>query len=130
MTEFCSVLVYAEAQVGIKAGDWIRCDYVPGPGGALPSDATQWVKVECLSVTGKTATLRMTTYLNSGAEQTEIMTLDVASGTGNLTFQVLILANSKTGDTAKSADRDTIHNISVAVTVVATAVIYTKHKKD
>jgi len=94
-------LAYAEAQVGVKAGDWVKCEYVSG--GNLPSDAPQWVKAECLSVTGTTTTLRVTTHFNSGAEQTEIMTWDVASGTGNLTFQALIPANSKTGDTIQIA---------------------------
>lgn len=92
-------LAYAEAQVGVKAGDWVKCEYASG--GNPPGDAPQWVKVECLSVTGTTATLRVTTHFNSEAEQTEIMTWDVASGTGNLTFQALIPANSKTGDTVQ-----------------------------
>ncbi|MDH7478362.1 MAG: hypothetical protein QHH17_08295 [Candidatus Bathyarchaeota archaeon] len=96
---YCADLAFAEAQVGVKTGDWIRCDYVSG--GTLPNDAPQWVKVECLSVAGTTATLRITTHFGSGAEQTEIMVWDVASGTGNLTFQALIPANSKTGDTIK-----------------------------
>jgi len=92
-------LAYVEAQVGVKVGDWVKCEYVSG--GNPPGDAPQWVKVECLSVTGTTATLRVTTHFSSGAEQTEIMTWDVASGTGNLTFQALIPANSKTGDTVQ-----------------------------
>jgi len=92
-------LAYAEAQVGVKAGDWVKCEYVSG--GNPPGDAPQWVKVECLSVTGTTAILRVTTHFSGGAEQTEIMTWDVASGTGNLTFQALIPANSKTGDTVQ-----------------------------
>ncbi|MGB9714160.1 MAG: hypothetical protein ACPLZC_04170 [Candidatus Bathyarchaeales archaeon] len=95
----CVSSAYAVAQLGIKAGDWIRCDYVSS--GTMPSDAPQWVKAECLSVAGTTATLRVTTHFNSGAEQTEIMMWDVASGTGNLTFQALIPANSKTGDTVQ-----------------------------
>jgi hypothetical protein len=92
-------LAYAEAQVGIKAGDWIKCEYVSG--GNPPGDAPQWVKVECLSVTGTTATLHVITHFGSGAEQTEIMTWDVSSGVGNMTFQALIQANAKTGDTVK-----------------------------
>jgi len=92
-------LAYAEAQVGVKAGDWVKCEYASG--GNPPGDAPQWVKVECLSVTGTTATVRVTTHFSSEAEQTEIMTWDVASGTGNLTFQALIPANSKTGDTVQ-----------------------------
>jgi hypothetical protein len=93
----CTAFAYAETQVGVKAGDWVKCEYLSG--GNPPGDAPQWVKVECLSVTGTTATLRLTTHFSSRAEQTEIMTWDVASGTGNLTFQALIPANSKTGDT-------------------------------
>jgi len=30
-------LAYAEAQVGVKAGDWIKCEYVSG--GTPPGDA-------------------------------------------------------------------------------------------
>jgi hypothetical protein len=92
----CTAFAFAETQVCVKAGDWIKCEYVSG--GNLPGDAPQWVKVECLSVTGTTATLRVTFKPSSGAEQISIMTWDVAIGTGNLTFQALIPANSKTGD--------------------------------
>jgi hypothetical protein len=90
---------YAEAQVGVKAGDWVKCEYVSG--GTPPENAPQWVKVECFSVTGTTATLRVTTHFSSGAENTETMTWDVASGTGNLTFQAIIQANAKAGDTVQ-----------------------------
>jgi len=94
-----TAFAYAEAQVGVKAGDWIKCEYASG--GNPPSGAPQWIKVECLSVTGTTATLRVTFKPTDGAEQTGIMTWDVASGVGNMTFQALIPANSKTGDTVK-----------------------------
>jgi hypothetical protein len=97
-----TAFAYAEAQVGVKAGDWIKCEYVSG--GSPPSGALQWVRVECLSVTGTTATLRVTFKPADGAEQTGIMTWDVASGVGNMTFQALIPANSKTGDTVKVID--------------------------
>jgi hypothetical protein len=96
-----TTFAYAEMQVGVKAGDWVKCEYVSG--GNPPGDAPQWVKVECLSVTGTTATLRVTTHFSSGAEQTEIMTWDVASGTGNLTFQVIIQANANVGDAVQIA---------------------------
>jgi len=92
-----AALAYAEAQVGIKPGDWVRCELTTS--GAPSEDTPQWVKVECLSVTGTTATLKMTMHMSNGAEQNEIGTLDVASGEGNATFQALIPANSKTGDT-------------------------------
>ncbi|MEM2806874.1 MAG: hypothetical protein QXK86_08520 [Candidatus Bathyarchaeia archaeon] len=92
----CLDSVYATAQLGVKADDWIKCEYVSGSN--LPSDFIQWVKVECLSAAGTAATLRVTTHFSNGAEQTEIMTWDVASGDGNATFQALIPANSRTGD--------------------------------
>ncbi|MCS7123806.1 MAG: hypothetical protein NZ932_00075 [Candidatus Bathyarchaeota archaeon] len=90
---------YATAQLGVKAGDWIKCDYVSGNN--LPSDFIQWVKVECLSVAGTTATLRLTVHYSNGQEQKETATWDVATGAGNLTFQALIPANSKAGDTIR-----------------------------
>jgi len=102
----CTAFAYAEAQVGVKAGDWIKCEYASG--GSPPSGAPQRVKVECLSVTGTTVTLRVTFKPTDGAEQTGIMTWDVASGTGNLTFQALIPANSKTGDTVKVIEGDSL----------------------
>jgi len=94
-----TAFAYAEAHVGVKAGDWIKCEYASG--GSPPSGAPQWVKVECLSVTGTTATLRVIFKPTDGAEQIGIMTWDVASGVGNMTFQALIPANSKTGDNVK-----------------------------
>ncbi|MBX5328706.1 MAG: hypothetical protein ACQXXE_05825 [Candidatus Bathyarchaeia archaeon] len=99
LTLLCTAFVYAEAQVGIKIGEWVRCDYTGN--GAPPGDVPQWVQVECLSVTVTTATLRVISHMSSGTEQNEIVTLDVVSGTGNSTFQMLIPANSKTGDTIK-----------------------------
>jgi hypothetical protein len=54
----CTTFAYAEAQVGVKAGDWIKCEYVSS--GSPPSGAPQWVKVECLSVIGTTATVCVT----------------------------------------------------------------------
>ncbi|MGB9676175.1 MAG: hypothetical protein ACPL0C_03200 [Candidatus Bathyarchaeales archaeon] len=95
----CASLARAEAQVGVKVSDWVRCDYASGA--TPPEGAPQWVKVECISVTETTATLSVTTHFSNGAEQTEIMLWDVASGTGNATFQALIPANSKTGDIIK-----------------------------
>lgn len=92
-------VAYAAAQVGVEAGDWIKCEYVSG--NPPPEGFIQWVKMECLSVEGTTATLSATTHFTDGEEQTEIATLDVASGAGNLTFQGLIPANSNPGDTIK-----------------------------
>jgi hypothetical protein len=102
----CIMFTYAEAQVGIKAGDWVKCEYVSS--GNPPENAPKWVKIECLSVTGTKATLHVTTGFNSGTENTEIMTWDVASGTGNLTFQAIIQANAKAGDTVQIAEHGSI----------------------
>ncbi|MEM2147032.1 MAG: hypothetical protein QXJ94_00295 [Candidatus Bathyarchaeia archaeon] len=102
----CLGSVYATAQLGVEAGDWIKCDYVSGNN--LPSEFIQWVKVECLSAAGTTATLRVTTHFSNGAEQTETMTWDVASGAGNLTFQALIPANSNNGDTIPAVEGSSV----------------------
>ncbi|MBS7616668.1 hypothetical protein KEJ45_05675 [Candidatus Bathyarchaeota archaeon] len=102
----CLSFAYATAQVGVEAGDWIKCDYVSGNN--LPSEFIQWVKVECLSAAGTTATLRVTTHFSNGAEQTETMTWDVASGAGNLTFQALIPANSNNGDTIPAVEGSSV----------------------
>ncbi len=93
-----AALAYAEAQVGVKSGDWIKCELT---GGTPPEGLPKWVKVECLSVTGTTATIEATIHVSEGTEQNEIMTIDVASGNGSAMFQALIPANSKAGDTIK-----------------------------
>jgi len=89
----------AEAQVGVKAGDWIKYDATTSGIDLASTNMPQWVKIEFLSVTETTVTFRQTSHMSSGAEQSEIIMLDAASGAGNATFQVLIPANSKTGDT-------------------------------
>lgn len=94
----CLSQAYAEAQVGVKVGDWIKYELVVS-GTTPPSDMPQWVKAQCTSVTGTIATLSMTMHMSDGREQTETWTIDVASGSGNAFFQVVIPANSKTGDT-------------------------------
>ncbi|MEM3054626.1 MAG: hypothetical protein QXM52_02830 [Candidatus Bathyarchaeia archaeon] len=94
-----ATLVYAEASVGIKSGDWIEYEF--NVSGAPPPDMPQQVKAECVSVAGTIATLRMIMHMGDGTEHVETMVVDVASGLGNATFQVLIPANSKAGDTIK-----------------------------
>jgi hypothetical protein len=89
-------LTYAEVQVGVKAGDWIKYDAITS--GNSSSDMPQWVKIEFLNVAGTTVTYRETQHMSNGTEQSMIRTLDVASATGNATFQLLVPANSKTGD--------------------------------
>jgi hypothetical protein len=94
-----TAFAYAEAQVGVKAGDWIKYDATTSGIDLASTNMPQWVKIEFLSVTETTVTFRQASHMSSGAEQSEIIMLDVASGVGNATFQVLIPANSKTGDT-------------------------------
>ncbi len=94
-----ATLVYAETSVGIKSGDWIEYEFTVK--GAPPPSMPQRVKAECLSVVGTTVTLSMTMHMGDGTEHMETMIVDVASDSGNATFQVLIPANSKAGDTVK-----------------------------
>jgi hypothetical protein len=95
----CTAFAYAEAQVGVKAGDWIKYDAITSGVDLVSTNMPQWVKIEFLSVTETTVTFRETSHMSDGAEQSEIRMLDAASGAGNATFQILIPANSKTGDT-------------------------------
>jgi hypothetical protein len=95
----CMAFAYAEAQVGVKAGDWVKYDATTSGIDLASTNMPQWVKIEFLSVTETTVTFNQTHHMSSGAEQSEIMMLDAASGVGNATFQILIPANSKTGDT-------------------------------
>lgn len=94
-----ATLAYAEASIGIKPGDWI--EYELNVNVAPPPDMPQRVKVECISVAGTTVTLKMNMHMDDGTEHMETMIIDVASGSGNATFQMLIPANSKAGDTIK-----------------------------
>jgi len=92
--------VYVAVQVGVKADDWIKCDYtVTGWPSATPRP--EWLKVEILSVEGTAASVRVTMHMSDGTEQSDTVNVDVATGSG--TFQGLsgfvIPANSKTGDT-------------------------------
>ncbi|MEM2419895.1 MAG: hypothetical protein QXL38_02780 [Candidatus Bathyarchaeia archaeon] len=96
-------LAYAQARVGVKAGDWIKYELVVS-GTTPPPNMPQWVKAQCTSVTGITATLSMTMHMSDGREHTETWTIDVASGSGNAFFQIVIPANSKTGDIINVVD--------------------------
>jgi len=94
----CLNLAYAEVQVGVKMGDWIKYELAVS-GTTPPSNLPQWVKAECTSVAGTNVTFRMTMHMSDGAEHVETWTIDVATGSGNAFFQIVIPANSKTGDT-------------------------------
>jgi len=101
MTKFVTVAVSApqEAQVGVKAGDWIKCDYtVTGWPSGTPRP--EWLKVEILSVEGTTATVRVTMHMDDGTEESDTMTVNVVSGEGTLgTISGFVIpANRATGD--------------------------------
>jgi len=95
-TKFVTV---AEVEVGVKAGDWIKCTYtISGWPGGQPYP--EWLRVEFLTVEGTNATVYVTMRMSDGTEQSDTMTVDVAVGGG--TFQGLsgfvIPANCTTGD--------------------------------
>ncbi|MEM1565411.1 MAG: hypothetical protein QXQ08_05495 [Candidatus Bathyarchaeia archaeon] len=96
----CLSLAYAEAQVGVKVGDWIKYELTVN-GAPPPSDMPQWVKAECIAVTGTNATFRMTMHMSNGEDHVETWTIDVATGSGNAVFQVVVPANLGTGNTVK-----------------------------
>jgi len=100
-TAFVTVVVSLPfgMQVGVKAGDWIKCTYTIS-GWPSGTPYPEWLKVEFLSVEGTNATIRVTMRMSDGTEQSDTMTVDVAAGGG--TFQGLsgfvIPANCTTGD--------------------------------
>jgi hypothetical protein len=61
----CTTFVYAEVHVGVKTGDWVKCDSTGTPYEGLP----RWVKIECLSVMRTTVTLRMISHMSYGKEE-------------------------------------------------------------
>jgi len=88
-----------EVQVGIEAGDWIKCDYtVTGWPSGTPRP--EWLKVEILSVEGTTATVRVTMHMSDGTEQSDTLSVDVVAGGGTFDtlFGFVIPANCTTGD--------------------------------
>jgi len=101
MTEFVTVTVSAPPglQVGVKAGDWIKCTYTIS-GWPSGTPYPEWLKVEFLSVEGTNATVRVTMHMSDGTEQNATVPVDVVAGGG--TFQGLsgfvIPANCTTGD--------------------------------
>ena len=86
-------------QVGVKAGDWIKCTYTIS-GWPSGTSHPEWLKVEFLGVEGTNATIRVTMHMSDGTEPNQTMAVDVVAGRG--TFQGLsgfvIPANCTTGD--------------------------------
>jgi len=96
---FNIVCVYAEVQVGVKTGDWIKIDYTI-TGAPSGTHVPTWIGMGFLSVKGTNAIVKVTMHMSDGTEPTDIMFVDVATGNG--TFQGLsgfvIPANCTTGD--------------------------------
>lgn len=103
----CLNLAYAEVQVGVKVGDWVKYELTVS-GASPPQDLPQWVRAECTSVAGTNVTLRMLMHMSNGAEHMETWTIDVATGSGHAFFQAVIPANSKTGDTIQLVTNDSV----------------------
>jgi hypothetical protein len=98
VTKFVTVTA-SLPQVGVKAGDWIKCTYtISGRPSGTPYP--EWLKVEFLSVEGTNATVRVTMHMSDGTEQNATVPVNVVAGGG--TFQGLsgfvIPANCTTGN--------------------------------
>ena len=88
-----------EVQVGVKAGDWIKVEYkVTGWPGGQPYP--EWLELEFLSVEGTNATTQVTMHMSDGTEQSETVSVEVATGGGEAfgLSGFVISANLKKGD--------------------------------
>ena len=86
-------------RVGVKAGDWIKCEYsITGWPAGTPSP--EWLKVEILDVEETRATMRVTMHMSDGTEQSDTVNVDVVAGSGTFDtlFGGIIPADSKVGD--------------------------------
>jgi parallel beta-helix repeat protein len=85
-------------QVGVKAGDWIKCTYTIS-GWPAGTPYPKWLKVEFLSVEGANATVRVTMHMSDGTEQNATVPVNVATGGQALGLSGFIIpANATTGD--------------------------------
>jgi len=93
------IVVSIPPEVGVKAGDWIKCDYsiIGWPSG---TPRPEWLKVEIQGVDGTTATVRVTMRMSDGTEQSDTVDVDVVTGGGTFDtlFGFLIPADCSTGD--------------------------------
>ncbi len=106
--------IHPEAQVGVKAGDWIKCDYtVTGWSSGTPYP--EWLKVEILSVEGTTATVRATMHMDNGTEQSDTLSVDVVTGCGafDTLFGFIIPANCTTGDSIMMGGDGLTFNVTI-----------------
>ncbi|MBC7107300.1 MAG: hypothetical protein H5T41_00665 [Methanomassiliicoccales archaeon] len=116
----CLNFAHAETQVGINVGQWMKYELAVS-GNAPPSDMPSWVKAECTSISGTTVSFSMTMHMSDGTEQMTMWTIDVASGSGNASFQIIIPANSITGDTIQLVTNDSVTIAGEAVGTYAGA---------
>lgn len=73
----------SEAQVGVKAGDFIRYDFtVSGAPSGFPVPTEFFMEI--LSVQGTNVTARVTLKLSDGTEQNSTGTVDIVSGQGTI----------------------------------------------
>jgi alpha-tubulin suppressor-like RCC1 family protein len=84
--------------IGIKAGDWIKVEYI----GALPDEQPydEWLKLEFLSVEGTNASVQVTMHMSDGTEQSVTAPVDLGEGDGEALglSGVVVSANLTTGD--------------------------------
>jgi len=100
--------------VGVKAGDWIKCDYtVTGWPSGTPYP--EWLKVEILSVEGTTASVRVTMHMSDGTEQSDTLSVDVGAGgeTFDTLFGFVIPANCTTGDSIIMGGDGSTFNVTI-----------------
>jgi len=89
----------AVVQVGVEAGDWIKCDYtITGAPSGTPLPT--WIKLEFLGFDGTNATVRVTMHMSDGTEQSDTMTVDIVAWGATLGgFSGFVIpANRTTGD--------------------------------
>ena len=89
----------SEVRVGVKAGNWIKCDYTI-TGWPAGTPAPEWLRVEILNVEETTATMRVTMHMSDATEHSDTVNVDVVAGGGTFDtlFGGIIPADSKVGD--------------------------------
>lgn len=86
------------AQVGVKAGDWIKYGEISITGTGVPAQFNmEWIKMEITGIQGNTVNVTATSHPKTGSETTQTLSGDVSAGTGTLSF-FLIPANLTKGD--------------------------------
>ena len=70
-----------EGPAGIKAGDWIKFEYmiIGWPAG---QPCPEWLELEFLSIEGTSADVRVTMHMSDGIEESDTVPVDVGEGGG------------------------------------------------